>query len=751
MKDPPKAPQSDRKLWLIMVLFIILALALIWGNSSRTIQVAVSKGGPVLDFFDEGRFAIDQASARGFAQSDIKTAPLLKAGDYGFLYAFSLTESESTSWQRKGCETGKCSLATYYDYTDGGTLEIVINMSSGEVIDFWRNPDSRPGASPNSLPRAISIAADDNEVRSVLGDIRQVESMMAPMSTWLDDNSCSENWCVDLTFKSPDGSGKIFHVVVDLELGIVARTFYTRGRPEREHQEISQREPNFEDGCHEEYEWEICWEMTAHDGLNFYDASYQGQSIFTSAKIGQVEVFYPSWPGGYRDEIGQGASVRPYYGTQVDDLEEGFEVSQLFTEFLSWPNCICCYRYEQKMRFFADGSFEAGFVSHGPGCDDLSIYRPFWRINLAGESAESGAINFWDAREWLEAEKELELPLFERLGPGGEILYTFRQEGGYRWIPELTDPSGQDGGRIFVLAYNETEGDGPISTGPANSLWPPRQWLDGEPLLTDNPVLWYIPSLNTHHGEPWWCMPDPEPDYSPCNAVLRAEKMVQVKNAASTPTPPSEPLPPATPSVKAGSPMSPALEPTARPALRRTPRPIAGDDAGSIILNSGCGSCHVIGSLGEIGKVGPDLSNIGIEAGNRVPGQSAEEFIRESILNPSAVIAADCPNGPCLDNIMPADYRKRLSGLQSQALVDFLLIQQRDPVSSEVTPESSNQASLVEEKEATPEEPAVGVGSKLIATSITIGLIALILFLSLVIIALLLLLIFGAKDSSEKG
>ena len=733
---------------MIIIPFILIGITLIWQDSRSSTQVAVSKGGRALDFFDEGQLSVDQAIARGFAQSDIKTAGLLNDGDFGFLYAFSMTERESTAWQRNGCKPGKCSLVTYYDYADGGTLEIVINISKGEVIDFWRSPDSRPGASPNAVPRAIAIAADDSEVRSVLGDIRQAESIMAPMSTWLTDNSCNDNWCVDLVFNSPDGSGEIFHVIVDLELGKVARTFYTRGRLERYHQETFQREPNFEDGCHLEYEWEICWEMTAHDGLNFYNASYQGESIFTSAKIGQVEVFYPSWPGGYRDEIGQGASVRPYYGTQVNDLEEGFEVSQLFTEFLSWPNCICCYRYEQKMRFFADGSFEAGFVSHGPGCDDLSTYRPFWRINLAGVSAESGGIRFWDAREWLEAEKELELPLFERLSPGGEILYTFREEGGYSWIPELTDPSGEDDGRIFVLAHNELEGDGPIATGPADSFWPPGQWLDGEPLSGDNPVLWYVPSLQTHHGDPWWCMPDPEPDYSPCNAVIRAEKLQQPKDAAPTPTPASERRPRAAPLAEAGPSASPTLAPI-RPILTRNPRPIAGEEAQSIILNSGCGSCHMIGSLGQRGKVGPDLSNIGIEAGNRVPGQSAGEFIRESILNPSANIASICPNGPCLDNVMPSDYGRRLSRVQIRTLVDFLVIQQRDSGGLEIMSESSSQTTIDEEAEASSQEPSENVNGKFNSTTIAVGSAALILLLSLTIIALILLVKFGRQESSE--
>jgi hypothetical protein len=739
---PPLSRHFAGRWWVIALFFFLLALFLIWEESRRPSPIAVSKGGPAFEILNKEYYAVDQALARQFSEANINTGALLESGDFGYLYAYSLSENESLPWRNEGCQTGQCAQATYYDYTDGGTLEIIINMPSGEIVDYWRNKDSRPGASSNSLPRAIAIAADDSDVRSILGDIRQAESMMPPMSTWLIDNSCRENWCVDLTFASPDGSGRIFHVVVDMELGIVARTFFTRGRPERVHQELEQQEPHFEDGCQEQYDWKVCWEMTAHDGLNFYDASFAGRSIFSSAKIGQVEVYYPSWPGGYRDEIGYDASVRPYYGTRIDDLGEGFEVRQLFTEFLSWPNCVCCYRYEQIVRFFADGSYEMDFVSHGPGCDELSTYRPFWRINLAEVSSESGDITFWDSREWIEAEIEIKLPLFERLSPSGEILSTFTDEGGYKWIPQFTDPLEQDEGWLFLLTHRESEGDGPIATGPADSFWPPGQWLDGETLSGNNPVLWYVPILKTKHGEPWWCMPDPEPDYSPCNAVLRAESVGQELQITPTPSPSPEHLDTVTPTVESRPTMSPT------PFATSTLRPIAGEQAQGIILNSGCGSCHVIGSLGESGKVGPDLSNIGIDAGNRAPGQSADEFIRESILNPSAFIAPNCPNGPCLDNIMPADYKTRLTDNQIRTLVDFLLLQQRTTVDSETVDDTPDQVEIIGEGTLEP-APTVKKDVKLIATSITIGSVLLILVLSLIIFVLLILLKFSRKDSSE--
>jgi hypothetical protein len=102
---------------------------------------------------------------------------------------------------------------------------------------------------------------------------------------------------------------------------------------------------------------------------------------------------------------------------------------------------------------------------------------------------------------------------------------------------------------------------------------------------------------------------------------------------------------------------------------------VQGEDAQDIILNSGCGSCHKIGELGEGHKVGPDLSNIGNIAAERIAGMSAEEYILQSIIDPNAFLPTDCPNGPCLANIMPRDYTSRLSPGQIDLMVAFLLEQ----------------------------------------------------------------------------
>lgn len=66
-------------------------------------------------------------------------------------------------------------------------------------------------------------------------------------------------------------------------------------------------------------------------------------------------------------------------------------------------------------------------------------------------------------------------------------------------------------------------------------------------------------------------------------------------------------------------------------------------DVVAAINGAGCAGCHVIpGIPGANGRVGPDLTEIGVTATARAEGLSAEEYIRQSIVEPNAVIAPDC-------------------------------------------------------------------------------------------------------------
>jgi len=95
----------------------------------------------------------------------------------------------------------------------------------------------------------------------------------------------------------------------------------------------------------------------------------------------------------------------------------------------------------------------------------------------------------------------------------------------------------------------------------------------------------------------------------------------------------------------------------------------------------GCAACHVIpGVPGASGVLGPDLSKIaalfedyktkGLYSGKAT---TLAEFIQESILEPAAFLAPECPNGACQAGLMPANFSTTLSDEEVQAIVEHLL------------------------------------------------------------------------------
>lgn len=88
-----------------------------------------------------------------------------------------------------------------------------------------------------------------------------------------------------------------------------------------------------------------------------------------------------------------------------------------------------------------------------------------------------------------------------------------------------------------------------------------------------------------------------------------------------------------------------------------------------VYLERGCGGCHTIEGL-SAGTVGPDQTNIGSVAETRVPGMSAEDYILESILDPSAFVVDGFP-----DDVMPKNYSELLASEEISDLVAFFLSQ----------------------------------------------------------------------------
>ncbi len=130
-----------------------------------------------------------------------------------------------------------------------------------------------------------------------------------------------------------------------------------------------------------------------------------------------------------------------------------------------------------------------------------------------------------------------------------------------------------------------------------------------------------------------------------------------------TPTPTASHPPTAVPSDDGGE----TPEPTAPPsngAVPTTPPTNGGPDTAAgqqVFSGRGCVACHTIEGLSS-GSIGPDLTHLASNAPGRVSGQSAEEYVRDSILNPGAFVvdgfaAGTMPpglvaEGPDLDNLV---------------------------------------------------------------------------------------------------
>jgi len=104
------------------------------------------------------------------------------------------------------------------------------------------------------------------------------------------------------------------------------------------------------------------------------------------------------------------------------------------------------------------------------------------------------------------------------------------------------------------------------------------------------------------------------------------------------------------------------------PGPTETVEPTPGGlDGSQVFLSKGCSGCHTIDGLaGATGVVGPKLNDIGNIAEGRVPGLSAEEYIRESIEVPGAFVVSGFPP------VMPS-LRGAMSDEEFDALVAYLL------------------------------------------------------------------------------
>jgi mono/diheme cytochrome c family protein len=139
----------------------------------------------------------------------------------------------------------------------------------------------------------------------------------------------------------------------------------------------------------------------------------------------------------------------------------------------------------------------------------------------------------------------------------------------------------------------------------------------------------------------------------------------------ATPLPTSTPLPP-TATATSAPPTETPVPPTETPAAAAAVG--AGDPAnGKVIFNTvfeqtnfACATCHYPDKEDRL--IGPGLKGISQRAAQRVPGETNAQYIHQSIVNPSAYVVPDYPDG-----LMPQNWGQVLTEQQINDLVAYLM------------------------------------------------------------------------------
>ncbi len=106
-----------------------------------------------------------------------------------------------------------------------------------------------------------------------------------------------------------------------------------------------------------------------------------------------------------------------------------------------------------------------------------------------------------------------------------------------------------------------------------------------------------------------------------------------------------------------------AIDPEAQQATAAEQSAPGSVEGETVFLTKGCTGCHSRAGVSE-GFVGPDLTALADRAGDRVEGLTAEEYVRQSVLDPQAYIVDGY--GPQMP-VLPVDTA------ELDALVEYLL------------------------------------------------------------------------------
>ncbi len=154
--------------------------------------------------------------------------------------------------------------------------------------------------------------------------------------------------------------------------------------------------------------------------------------------------------------------------------------------------------------------------------------------------------------------------------------------------------------------------------------------------------------------------------------TLVAPTLVPTDTLTPTPLPTETPFPTNPPSPTAVVVTATPVPPTEAPVEAASDAPQGDAANGQVLFNElqaqagfACATCHYFNQEAQL--IGPGLLNVSVRAETRVPGQSAYDYIHQSIVNPSAYVVEGFP-----DNLMPKIYAELFTEQQINDIIAYL-------------------------------------------------------------------------------
>ncbi|MFN2188118.1 MAG: hypothetical protein ACK2T3_05090, partial [Candidatus Promineifilaceae bacterium] len=431
----------NRRVWIsgraLALSIMIATLAVIQIISEPKIVTGKSPAAPLTDQLTE-----EQENAQELALSN----PQVQAYTFGRpSEVFGIAEIRlDFPPGAEACSRSDCRQVNIYNWDENAAVTAIVNLDDHEVLEVLHQEGVHPGINKRLADLAVEIAIDNPQVIDILGFHPRAENVhMAPVDADAPGSVCDgARLCVATTFEMGD---RILWVFVDLHSEEVAAIRWTDIRPEDAGGDVSYGEGLAcpEPGSVERDGWSLSHDVTGTDGLGVYDITYNGREIATSIKLVEWHADYGS--SGFRDSTGCGGGgggfpIYPFGATQVLDLLDndqnliGFEVVQDF-RMDNW-GYSCNYRYEQHIKFYADGSFRVVSGAYGQGCGTNAIYRPVVRIDIALSGDGGDSFGYYGGGDgWIYPHREL----YRTPYTGSDGPHSFTEEG-YAW--KVFDTSG---------------------------------------------------------------------------------------------------------------------------------------------------------------------------------------------------------------------------------------------------------------------------------------------------------------------